>query len=246
MSKENPPFKKVTPSPSYKEVAQQIQHAIIDQHLKPGDKLPRQNELMETFQVSKFTLIAAFRFLEQAGLVYTKHGATGGTFVSEMNTEPFTESLKLLISMKKITLDELAEFRQPIEGWAAYLAAKKRDSKDLDRMRQLLNTMEQLLASSHSREEMIHMDQAFHLAIAEASHNRLCLALMETINQCFLPEAFSYIPPGNEARIYADHIRIYRAIHAKKASLAEKGVKNHITYFKKLIIQNFRKEYPET
>lgn len=242
MIKKNPLFKKIELTRGYKEVVQQIQQAIIDQHLKPGDKLPPQNELMETFQVSKFTLLGALRLLEQSGLVYTKHGATGGTFVSEMNTTPFSESLKLLVSMKKITLQELAEFRLTIEGRVAYWAAKKRRLKDIKKMKDLLNTMEFLLASNSSMEEMIRKDMEFHLAIAGASHNNLYLALMETINECFLGEAFSFIPSGNERKIYTDHLKIFKSIHAKEADAAEKTVKDHITSFNKLIIQNLGKK----
>jgi DNA-binding FadR family transcriptional regulator len=239
---QNSPFKKVKLTRGYKQVAHQIQQAIVDQHLKPGDKLPPQSALIETFQVSKFTLMGALRLLEQSGLVYTKHGALGGTFVSEIDTEAFTASLKLLISLKKVTLEELAEVRLTVEGRVAYWAAKRRRPKDLKRLRELLNNMEQLLALDHPMEEMIHMDMAFHLAIARSSHNELYVALMETINECFLDETFSYIPVGNERRIYTDHAKIFRAIHAKKTDAAEKAVRDHITYFKKLIIHNLRPE----
>jgi DNA-binding FadR family transcriptional regulator len=123
-------FNKVQLTRSYEEVARQIQQAITDDRLKPGEKLPSQKDLMDMFQVSKFTIMGALRLLEQWGLVYTKHGATGGSFVSESNTEAFSESLKLLVSMQRVTLEELAELRLTIEGQAAYWAAKRRQPDD--------------------------------------------------------------------------------------------------------------------
>jgi GntR family transcriptional repressor for pyruvate dehydrogenase complex len=245
MIRKNHSFKKVKLTRGYKEVAQQIKQAIIDQHWRPGDKLPPQNELMQAFQVSKFTLMGALRILEQSGLVYTKHGATGGTFISEMNTEAFSESLKLLISMKKITLDQLAEFRLTMEGRVAYLAAKRRRSKDIQKLKDLLDNMAHLLASNAPMEEMIRMDMEFHLAIAAATYNNLYLALMETINECFLDEAFSFIPSGNERKIYTDHLKIFKSLLAKEAGAAEKAVKSHITFFERLIIRNSRKRGPQ-
>ena len=239
-----PLFTKVQPTRSYEEVARQIQQAIIEQRLKPGEKLPSQKELMDMFQVSKFTIMGALRLLEQWGLAYTKHGATGGTFVSETNTAAFSESLRLLVSMRRVTLDELAELRLTIEGRAAHWAAKRRQPEDLRKMGTLLNRMKRLLVQKRPMEEMIPIDTSFHLAIAEASHNSLYLALMETINACFLEKVFSVIPQGNQEEDYTDLVKVFEAIKAGKASVAKRVVKQHIARFNKIIVRSLREAHP--
>ncbi|NIO04675.1 MAG: FCD domain-containing protein [Proteobacteria bacterium] len=244
MSKESSLFNKVQLTRSYEEVARQIQQAITDQRLKPGEKLPSQRELMDMFQVSKFTIMGALRLLEQWGLVYTKYGATGGTFVSESNTVAFSESLKLLVSMRRVTLEELAELRLTIEGRAAYWAAKRRRPEDIKKMELILDKMGRLLALNRPMEEMIPLDMSFHLVIGEASHNGLFLAIMEAINACFLEKAFSFIPQGKQEEDYGDLRNVLEAIRAGDARLARKIVRQHIARFNKLIVRTFSEKHP--
>jgi len=243
MVKHSPLFKKVQRFRDYEEVARQIQQAIIDQHLRVGDKLPSQKELKDMFQVSQFTILAAIRILERSGLVYTKRGATGGTFVLEKNIDGFTQSLKLLLGIKRVTLEELAEFRLIIEGQAAYWAAKRRKTKDLKKMEVLLDTMRRLLPSNGSMEEIARIDMSFHLAVAEAVHNTLYGALMEAVNESFLKEVNSLVPQEEKTMVYADLVRIFEAIKARKARAAEKAVQKHITGFSKLLIRLFREKH---
>jgi GntR family transcriptional repressor for pyruvate dehydrogenase complex len=237
-------FNKVQLTRSYEEVARQIQQAITDDRLKPGEKLPSQKDLMDMFQVSKFTIMGALRLLEQWGLVYTKHGATGGSFVSESNTEAFSESLKLLVSMQRVTLEELAELRLTIEGQAAYWAAKRRQPDDIKRMEEILEEMSRLLSLNRPMEEIIPLDMAFHLLIGQASHNSLFLAIMEAINACFLERVFSFIPQGNQEEDYTDLADILEAIKAGDAKRARRVVRKHIARFNRLIVRSFRKKHP--
>jgi len=244
MADEGALFNKVQLTRSYEEVARQIQQAIIDRRLKPGEKLPSQRELIDMFQVSKFTIMGALRLLEQWGLVYTKYGATGGTFVSESNTAAFSESLRLLVSMRRVTLEELAELRLTIEGRAAYWAAKRRNRRDMKKMEEILDRMGQLLALNRTMEEIIPLDMAFHLAIGEASHNGLFVAIMEAIHACFLEQAFSFIPHGKEKADYNDLSAVLRAIKIRDASVARKVVRDHIVRFNRLIVRGFQEKHP--
>jgi len=243
MAQHNLSFKRIGRSRSYEEVARRLRQAIIDQDLKPGDKLPSQKELMDMFQVSRFTILGAIRILEQSGLVYTKHGATGGAFVSERNTEAFTESLRVLLGVNEVTLEEIAEFRLIIDGQAAYWAAKRRSREDMRKMEALLDRMKGLLALEGSMEEAAEIDMSFHLAVAEAVHNNLYRALMEAIIECFLKEVDSLVPEEKKHRVYADLSMIFEAIKARKARAAEKAARNHIAHFSELLIGLFREKH---
>ena len=231
------PFKEVRHIRGAEEVAAQIQQAIVGQDLAVGDKLPSQRELSGVFNVSVSTVVSALRLLEQSGLVYTKRGATGGSFVSEMNTQAFTESLRVLLGRKKVTMEELAEFRILVEGKAAYWAAERRKDEDLKFMLSLLDNMREMLVSNSALESFLRLDMSFHLAIGKASGNSLATALIEIFNQCFLEEAFSFIPAGEQARIHDDLTKICEAIQAGKGQLAEKLVEDHILYFSALILR---------
>ena len=241
---DQPPFRKVQPTRSYEEVARQIQQAIVEQRFKPGDKLPSQKELMDQFHVSKFTIMAALRTLGKSGLVYTKSGATGGTFVSEINTAGFSESFRLLLSMKRVPLEELAEFRLTIEGRAAYWAAKRRRKEDLEKMEGLLDAMGHLLESDQPGEGMVPVDMSFHLAVAKASRNSLFLAIMETVHECF-HGVFSHVPQGSWVKSHRNLVKVFHAVRARDASGAERGIREHIARSSRLIIRQFKEKHLE-
>ena len=59
-------------------IVDQIRKVIFDGTLKPGDKLPSDSELMDSFGVSKGSLREALRSLEVLGLLEIRKGALGG------------------------------------------------------------------------------------------------------------------------------------------------------------------------
>jgi GntR family transcriptional regulator len=67
--------------PLYKQIAADLQSAIRDRELAPGQKLPSEAELIDRYGVARTTVRLAIRQLIALGLVYTSHGR--GTFVSE-------------------------------------------------------------------------------------------------------------------------------------------------------------------
>ncbi len=67
------PLKKATRSS--KILAEEIQKAIIDGAIKPGEHLPSERNLAETFNVTRNTVREALRSLEQLGLVSVRQGS---------------------------------------------------------------------------------------------------------------------------------------------------------------------------
>lgn len=58
-----------------------LKQQILTRQIKPGEKLPSENELVREFQVSRHTVRKALSILQQEGYVYALHGK--GTFCSE-------------------------------------------------------------------------------------------------------------------------------------------------------------------
>ena len=67
-------FEAVRKTKVYEKVAEQIRRLIRDGLLKPGDMLPPERELAETFQVSRSSLRDAIRALELMGMVEARQG----------------------------------------------------------------------------------------------------------------------------------------------------------------------------
>jgi GntR family transcriptional regulator len=73
-------IKRGTPIPLYYQLKQLLAERIISNDLQPGDILPTEEQLQETYQLSRTTVRQALKELEIEGLVSRQRGR--GTFVS--------------------------------------------------------------------------------------------------------------------------------------------------------------------
>ena len=108
-------FRTARQSRIFQDVVDQIQEAILSGKFQTGDMLPSEREMREIFQVSRGTLREALRVLEQKGLIEIRLGVSGGAMVKAAMAETLTESLGLMLRLRKISLDHLHEFREDIE-----------------------------------------------------------------------------------------------------------------------------------
>jgi DNA-binding FadR family transcriptional regulator len=183
-------FKKSRPSRIFQHVVDQIQAAILAGSLKPGDLLPSELKLKDMFETSRGTIREALRVLEQKGLVEIKTGVGGGAVVRNVDTGKVTESLDLLIQAQKVTFDQLAEFRETVEGQVAALAAERATEADVARLESLLAAAANVLADPRSDyRQMVRLDAQLHIAIAEIAGNPVFLAVLKMVHERVL-EAF--------------------------------------------------------
>ncbi|HHX66581.1 MAG: GntR family transcriptional regulator [Miniphocaeibacter sp.] len=75
---------KHSPKPIYEQISSQIKNLILNNKLKPGDKLPSMRELAKILQVSVITTQKAYEELLEDGHIETIVGK--GTFVKKSNT----------------------------------------------------------------------------------------------------------------------------------------------------------------
>src|ERR687898_163989 len=78
-------LKPIRRSRLYENIVVQLQALIADGRLKPGDRLPPERVLTETFEVSRTSIREALRALELRGLIEGRQG--GGTFVRTVSAE---------------------------------------------------------------------------------------------------------------------------------------------------------------
>ncbi|MGN0353046.1 MAG: GntR family transcriptional regulator [Roseburia sp.] len=66
----------------YFNLMEDLRKQILEGEIKPGEKLPSENELSRAYAVSRQTVRKALQILENEGFIYAEHGR--GTFCSEM------------------------------------------------------------------------------------------------------------------------------------------------------------------
>ena len=69
-------------APLFKQIIEQVRRAVATGMLKPDERLPTVRELAEEHSINPNTIAKAYQHLESMGLVYTRPGVRGGTFIA--------------------------------------------------------------------------------------------------------------------------------------------------------------------
>jgi DNA-binding FadR family transcriptional regulator len=237
-------FKQAKQNRTFENVIVQIQEAILQKKLKEGDKLPSERNLRETFQVSRGTLREALRALEQKGLITIKTGVRGGAIVCPIDTRQMSESLDFLLRYRKISLRELAEFREEVEGLVAAKAAQKAKREDVKQLNLSLESMKSHLdATEFNWSEIIKEDNKFHLSLAQIAGNRIFESVLCTIYENIYPYFDRYLSKerGLMEKNYQDLCKIAEAIKKRNSNKARVLVQDHVRRFN-LMMERARNE----
>ncbi|MEQ8341020.1 FadR/GntR family transcriptional regulator [Marinovum algicola] len=96
-------------------VADAIKDWVVERGLKPGDRLPGEAELIAQFGMSKGTIREAMRLLQAQGLVETKTGPGGGSFVGEVSRERANALLANYFYFRDVSIDDIYQVRIALE-----------------------------------------------------------------------------------------------------------------------------------
>lgn len=220
----NAPDSGLRPARLGDEIAGRLDAWIREQGLSPGAQLPTEKALCERFGVSRPVIREAIARLKAEGCVRTRQGS--GAFVAE---RPEVFRLPLPDGLPQ-DADEVFELRYLVETGAAALAAERRTEHDLQRIAAALARMH---AALETHAEAAGADDAFHIAIADATHNRALARFAQFMGQQF---SHSRKPTWNEAGHASgrahdaqdDHERIYKAIAAGNPAAARQAAAAHL------------------
>src|SRR5215469_14033310 len=211
------------------QVVTNISSLIESGMLAPGEKLPRESEIVRQEGVSRTVVREAISKLQALGLVATRHGV--GTFICEPAERGGFGIDRIAINSADDILAML-ELRIAIETEAAALAAKRRSDNHLNAMRR---AMESFKEEIHSGRGAVDADFQFHLTIARASGNRYFLKIITTLGSRMIPRARFHIDehqrPQQEylVRIDHEHEDIYNAILRADPEASRAALRNHLS-----------------
>lgn len=151
------------------QVAEIIKDWIVEQQLKPGDRLPGEAELMEQLDVSKGTVRESTRVLEAQGLVETRTGPGGGAFVSAMSESRAISLMSHYLFFQDISIHDIYQIRLALEPGLASSLAGRVSPHEMARLRESLESYAHT-AGDAEEERQQHIDSLdFHLMLAELS-----------------------------------------------------------------------------
>jgi len=211
----------------YEQIAEQLLGQIAGRRLKPGDVLPPERELTESFGVGRSSIREALRMLESQGVITA---ANGGAFVVSEPVGPLNSSLRLLFSLdERAGMTDLFELRRILECEAAGLAAERRSQCHLEEMDVSVTDMAAALADPHGSERFIDADLRFHLAVSEATANRLVLHTMQAVRELIRRALLTIVLiPNSPESAVIEHRAIRAAIAAGDPARAREEMRAHL------------------
>ncbi|MGE5258841.1 MAG: FadR/GntR family transcriptional regulator [Hyphomicrobiales bacterium] len=225
-------FTKVRQVRAFESIIQQVETAILQGNLAAGDRLPPERELQEMLEVSRNTLRESLRVLEQKGLIEIRQGNRGGIFVKQINADSMAESLGLFVQSQRITMEQISEFRQDLEGLVTRRAALQADSKSMGEVDRLLKKAEDLARKGPSQwDAFMQADKEIHLALARLAGNPLHHFFLDTVHTNFHRYHINAYLPRDEETIRTtlrELKAIAKAVSRGDAERAERLAREHV------------------
>lgn len=224
------------------QVQSRLLSVIQTQGLRPGDALPSERELMESYAVGRPAIREAMQNLQRMGLVDIRHGERPRVAAPSFDrmVGQMSETMRHLLVHSSTTMAHLKEARATFEMEMSRIAARKHTASDIVNLRAILAEQERArLVSS----EFLEADGRFHHRIAAISGNPIfasvSLALFQWLAEFHVDLVRS---PGLEQLTLAEHRQIVDAIEKSDPDDAAKKTGDHLNRANSLYHQeNFRR-----
>ena len=203
-------------------IAERLRRAIEDGTYPHGTQLPTERALANAFAASRSTVRRALDRLEQSHLVVRQVGS--GTYVNHPPRAGADEIAEITSPL------ELMEVRFAVEPQIARLAVMNATPRDLDRISDALGRLED---AGSNIERFTEWDQAFHLALAVASHNPLIESIYHQINNVrshaqWLATKDKILNARSISAYNKQHRALYEALRRRDAGDAARVMQAHI------------------
>jgi len=202
-------------------IADHLQELVIER-LKPGEKLPPERELMNTFQVSRSSIRDAIRRLHLMGLVRPRQGV--GTVVCDISDHALLGPITSVLERNRKSVVELMYVRKLIEPSLAALAARNATTEHISEMKETLVAAEKTV---RRRQVPDGEDKRFHHLIALAAQNSVLLRVVEVLMELLSHER-SLHATAYPMKACQGHRRILNAIKEGNAVAAEAAMQAHL------------------
>lgn len=229
-------------------VSDQIKQLISDGTLMPGDRLPAERDLAMQLGVSRPSLREALIRLEADGYIETS--GRGGFTVVDVTAPIISKPLAELLLQNPRTSADILELRQGLESISTVYAAQRATAADL---KKISAAFEALKAGSLSQDRvnLAELDAAFHLAIADSTHNIALAHVMHGIHTLIREGMRQYhrlidYDDAMEKQLMSQHQAIYDAVMSRDAQKARKAAERHLAYVREMYKEDAAKPSSST
>lgn len=205
------------------QVAGQIQRYIVEQKLGPGDRLPTETQLAETFGISRLSLREATKALEFLGIVESKTGV--GLTVGRIDMERLTEHLSFHAGLLEADPRQLIDSRVILEtGVLPHVARRMKEDPTIEA--RLWELVEQF-RSARDLKAWIELDIRFHRSLLDASGLQPLVAFGDLLH-VFFQRFRESVKKAEWQRGVESHQRIVHELAKGRVEAATTELRKHI------------------
>lgn len=228
--------------PKLAELVQNRLLALIQaENLRPGDPLPSERQLMQSYAVGRPSIREALQNLRRMGLIEINHGERPRVAAPsfERMVADMSQTMRHVLVNSPATLDQLKEARATFEMTMAQIAARTRTADDIEELRRILAEQERARLDSDA---FLEADGRFHHRIAVITGNPIFANLSKALFAWLARFHFDLVrKPGLEQLTLAEHRQIVEAIERGEPEEAGRLTADHLNRANTLYNQaNFR------
>jgi len=207
------------------QIVAEVRDQLFAKELKPGDFLGTEKDLAARFGTSRIVARDALRTLEALGIVEIRMGKGGGARIAPGNPRLFAEALAVQLDLTGVTVPEIMDAQRAIETLGAELAAEHATPEDITKLRRLLAEAE---AAMDDLDTFTRLSRDFHLAVAEASHNRVLVVQLVSLEHVSWPRRNVTATPKLARHILEIHSKLVDLIEMRDAAAARALMDDHV------------------
>ena len=218
------------------QVADQLRRRILLGELADGSILPKEDELLREFPVSKPSLREAMRILEAEGLLRVRRGKLGGAVVRRPNAANVAYTIGLVLGSQDVSLADVGGALRQMEPACAALCAER-----ADRNHAVVPALRELHAeavdAADDFQRAISASRRYHEALVALCGNQTMIMLAGALETLWSAHEQSWstrvsddgvVPVTERLAVLEDHRRVIDAIEAGDARLAHDLAAAHL------------------
>jgi GntR family transcriptional repressor for pyruvate dehydrogenase complex len=232
------PVRQLRPRHVAELIADELRRRILDGELADGGLLPKQEDLLDEFGVSRPSVREALRILEAEGLVSVRRGKVGGAVVHRPTAANAAYTLGLVLRAQDVAVGDVSAALRHIEPVCASLCASRPDraTEVVPPLRAIHEAARACIDEPH---EFVVVSRQFHEVLVERCGNATLTLVVGTLESVWTAHAREWaeqnVPLGFPDRDYRqhgfdDHELLLRLIERGDAEAAAREARQHLEW----------------